>query len=229
MFGLSNMNTPKLGILMLDTTFYRPKGDIGNPETFRFPVEYKIVEKATIERVLKLGDTALIKPFIQSAKQLQDRGVKAITTSCGFLSLFQQEIQSQLHVPFYSSSLIQIPLVYMLTRGKVGVLTARKASLTKKHLEGVKAHHAPVAFQGMDDMPAFTKAIVSETDPLDMEKVSLEMQCAVMKLIDNHPNVRAIVLECTNMPPYRTVLKEVTDLPVFDIVTLSKYVMGALG
>lgn len=223
------MNTPKLGILMLDTTFYRPKGDIGNPETFPFPVEYKIVEKATIERILKLEDTALIKPFVQSAKQLQDKGVRVITTSCGFLSLFQQEIQSQLQVPFYSSSLMQIPLAHMLTSGKVGVLTARKASLTKKHLEGVTAHHTPVALEGMDDMPAFTKAIVDETDDLDMEKVSLEMQCAVMRLIDNHPDVRSIVLECTNMPPYRKALKEVTELPVFDIVTLSRYVVGALG
>ncbi|MBT2217542.1 aspartate/glutamate racemase family protein [Virgibacillus dakarensis] len=222
------MHTPTLGILMLDTNFHRPKGDIGNPETFPFSVEFKIVKKATIERVVKMEDSALIEPFVQSARHLQDKGVKVITTSCGFLSLFQQEIQSKLHVPFYSSSLMQIPLVYMLTGGKVGVLTARKSSLTKKHLEGVNAHHTPVVIQGMDHMPAFTEAIVNETDTLDMEKVSVEMRQAVTRLIDNHPDVRSIILECTNMPPYRSALREVTDLPIFDILTLSRYVVGSI-
>lgn len=96
---------------MLDTTFYRPKGDIGNPETYSFPVEYQMVEKATMQRVVTMGDTTLIEPFIRAAKTLQYKGVKAITTSCGFLALFQNEIQSELTIPFFSSSLIQISMV----------------------------------------------------------------------------------------------------------------------
>lgn len=222
------MNMKKLGILMLDTSFYRPKGDIGNPETFPYPVAYQMVEKATVKRAVKMSDSILIGSFIQSAMHLQNKGVKAITTSCGFLALFQQEIQSQLHAPFYSSSLMQIPLVHMLSGGKVGVLTARRKSLTVNHLQSVMAHQTPVAIEGMDDMPAFTTAIVDETHALDMKKVSVEMKQAVTRLLDNHPDVKAIVLECTNMPPYKRFIKEVTDLPVFDIVTLSNYVVGAL-
>ncbi|MBP1950959.1 aspartate/glutamate racemase family protein [Virgibacillus litoralis] len=222
------MKTAKLGILMLDTDFYRPKGDIGNPDTFPFPVEYRVVEKATIDRVVKKGDAALIEPFIESARYLEETGVKAITTSCGFLSIFQQEIQNQLKVPFFASSLIQIPMLHTVTGGRIGILTARKASLDKQHLEGARAADIPIAIEGMDDRAAFTAAIVDETHALDMEKVSLEMKEAVRMLISNYPDITAIVLECTNMPPYKRAIREVTDLPVFDITTLINYVVKEL-
>lgn len=39
-----NKNKPLIGILMLDTVFKRIPGDIGNPNTFNFPVQYKIVK-----------------------------------------------------------------------------------------------------------------------------------------------------------------------------------------
>ncbi|MEC5425224.1 aspartate/glutamate racemase family protein [Virgibacillus sp. C22-A2] len=218
------MSQSKLGILMLDTIFHRPIGDIGNPETFTFPVEFEVVEKATIERVMKKSDSSLIEPFIQAAKRLERNGVKAITTSCGFLALFQQDIQRQLKIPFFSSSLMQIPMVHHLTGGTVGVLTARKESLTHKHLQGVNAQHTPIVMAGMDHMPAFTKAIVDETHALDMEAVSLEMKQVTFSLLEDRPDIRAIVLECTNMPPYRDALREATHLPVFDITTLANYV-----
>lgn len=222
------MNQPQLGILMLDTSFYRPKGDIGNPETYSFPVAYQLVEKATIQRVVKTGDPTLIEPFIKAAKILQQKGVKAITTSCGFLSIFQEEIQSQLRIPFYSSSLMQIPMVSALTGGIVGVITARKSSLTEEHFQGVNAHQTPIVVEGMGGMPAFSQAIIDETKPLDMDAVALEMKQVTLGLIKSNPNISAIVLECTNMPPYRNDLKKVTDLPIFDINSLTNYVVGSL-
>ena len=87
------------------------------------------------------------------------------------LLFFQKEIQRELVVPFYSSSLLQIPMVSTLTGGTVGVLTARKSSLTGLHLRGVDADRAPVVIEGMDDMPSFTQAIIDETMPLDIDAV----------------------------------------------------------
>lgn len=213
---------------MLDTIFKRPQGDIGNAETFSFPVLYEVVEQATTERVVKLGDQTLIQPFIQAAKRLENKGAKAITTSCGFLALFQKEIQNELIVPFFSSSLMQIPFVHLITGGKVGVLTARKSSLTKEHFQGVNADLSTVVIEGMDDMPAFRGAIIEETEPLNMSVVAEEMKQATSELIKNNPEIRSIVLECTNMPPYKNALREVTDLPIFDITTLTNYVFESL-
>lgn len=215
---------PVVGILMLDTQFYRPVGDIGNPRSFSFPVIYHIVKQATVERVVKQGDPSLIQPFIKAGKELEAKGVRVITTSCGFLALFQKDIQKHLSVPFISSSLLQIPLVHHMSGGVVGVLTAKKSSLTKRHFEGVGADHVPLVTYGMDDKPAFTNAIIEETEALQMDLVEQEMKEAVREMLDAYPNIRSIVLECTNMPPYREALKEVTNLPIFDILTLVNYV-----
>jgi Asp/Glu/hydantoin racemase len=46
--------------------------------------------------------------------------------------------------------------------------------------------------------------------------------------VERHPEVGAIVLECTNMPPYAAPIREATGLPVFDITTLIRLVHAAL-
>ena len=35
-----------------------------------------------------------------------------------------------------------------------------------------------------------------------------------------HPEVGAIVLECTNMPPYAAALREALGMPVYDIYSM---------
>jgi Asp/Glu/hydantoin racemase len=47
-------------------------------------------------------------------------------------------------------------------------------------------------------------------------------------MLDAHPEIGAIVLECTNMPPYRADIQTATGLPVFDITTLVRMVHEAV-
>ena len=51
---------------------------------------------------------------------------------------------------------------------------------------------------------------------------------AAQRLAKSHPEVGALVLECTNMPPYARAVQEVLKIPVFDVVTLIRYVHGSL-
>lgn len=215
---------------MLETIFPRMKGDIGNPNTFPFPVRYKIVKGATIERAVKTGDPSLIAPFVEVAKELERDGIKAITTSCGFLALFQKEIKRELNIPFYSSSLMQIPFVHTLVdqKGTIGVITAKKSSLTRRHLEGAGVQDTPVAITGMDDMPEFTRVIIENSKDMDTHKIEKELVTKAQFLVDHHRDIQAVVLECTNMPPYRESIKRAVRLPVFDIITLTEYVYAAL-
>ncbi|MEW9502654.1 aspartate/glutamate racemase family protein [Jeotgalibacillus marinus] len=220
----------KIGILMLDTVFPRIHGDMGNASTFPFPVKYKVVNDASVVRVVKEGDVTLIEPFIKAAKELEEQGVQAITTCCGFLALFQKQIQTEVNVPFYSSSLMQIPFVYNLIgqKGKIGVLTARKETLTFKHFEGAGVKDIPLAIEGMDDMSEFNRSIIEGNEVMDVKQVEQEVLQQAKALIENHHDIRAIVLECTNLTPYIEDIKRVTQLPVFDILTLTKYVHNAL-
>jgi aspartate/glutamate racemase len=197
---------------------------IYNKHTFSFSVVYKKVEGASISKVVKERDTGLIEPFVQAAKELEEEGIRAITTSCGFLALFQKEIQQQLTVPFYSSSLLQIPMASITAGEPIGIVTASESSLTTAHLSGVNAHHQHVIIKGMDNMPKFSGAIVQEKIELNEAAVKEEMKQITSELISSHPGLKAIILECTNMPPYRDAIREVTNLPIFDITTLVNYV-----
>ena len=63
-----------LGVLMLDTRFPRPPGDIGNPETFQrrgIPVRFRVVAGASPRRIVKEADPALLQPFVDAALQLE--------------------------------------------------------------------------------------------------------------------------------------------------------------
>ena len=81
-----------MGILTLDTVFPRVPGDVGNATTFDFPVRFAVVRGASPRRVVHEQDPALLKPFIDAAQELEAAGCRAITTTCGFLALFQQEM-----------------------------------------------------------------------------------------------------------------------------------------
>ncbi len=88
-------NKPLIGILMLETKFPRIKGDIGNPDTFSFPVLYQTVNGASPQKVVIDAGAGLIENFIDAGKKLVVRGAKAITTSCGFLALFHRQLSTR--------------------------------------------------------------------------------------------------------------------------------------
>src|SRR5437660_6609276 len=125
-----------LGILMLEAKFPRIPGDMGNAETWPFPVLYKVVEGASPERVVRDRAHGLLDAFRDGARELVALGADGITTNCGFLSLFQDEIARHVGVPVATSSLMQAPLIErVLPTGRlVGILTIRASALTSEPL-----------------------------------------------------------------------------------------------
>ena len=216
------MTRPFLGILMLDTHFPRIKGDIGNPASFDFPVRYKIVKGASAEKIVLKADPEFIRPMIAAGQELIREGASMITTSCGFLAIFQEALSKALTVPVLASSLLHIPGVYAaLPPGRtVGILTARAASLTPRHLEGAGVGDIPLRIGGMDHAPEFSRVFIGDAPTLTPELCRAEMAEAARTLVRTHPDIGSIVLECTNMPPYTDAVREATGLPVHDILTL---------
>ncbi len=219
-----------IGIIMLDTVFPRIPGDVGNASTFPFPVRYKIVKGASSQRVVKEADPTLLQPFIDAARELEREGVKAITTSCGFLAIFQKQMADAVRIPVFSSSLLQVHLAQTLISSsqKVGILTARAQTLTPRHLAGVGIENIPVVIEGMDDAAAFSSTFVEGNPLCDVDKCRQEMVEAAQRLKTNHPEVGILVLECTNMPPFAKTVQEVVQIPVFDVVTLIHYVHSSI-
>ncbi|MBS3918975.1 MAG: aspartate/glutamate racemase family protein [Deltaproteobacteria bacterium] len=219
-----------IGIILLDTRFPRLLGDIGNPKTFPFPVLYEKVDGALPSRVVRERDASLLIPFIEAAKTLERRGAMAITTSCGFLAVWQKEMASAVEVPLFTSSLIQIPWAYGLMgrRGRIGVLTADKNSLTIDHLKGVGAEEIPSVIRGMKPDSEFHRIYVRNIPDLNYQKIEKEVIAEASALVEDHPDISAVVLECTNMAVFRKALRESTKIPVFDILTLIHYIHSSL-
>ncbi|MGZ5235833.1 MAG: aspartate/glutamate racemase family protein [Caldimonas sp.] len=215
------MATPTLGVVMLDTRFPRLRGDIGCAATFAFPVRYRVVKGALPHRVVVERDRSLLPPFIAAARALEAEGCSAIATSCGFLALFQAEMQAALGVPMWTSSLLLVDeLDAALPAGRrAGVVTADAASLTAAHLAAAGAR-IDTPIEGLAPGSAFRRTLLDNRRLLDAAEAEAATVAAAARLVARHPQVAAIVLECTNMPPYADAVRAATRLPVHDITTL---------
>ena len=221
-----------VGILVLDTRFPRIPGDIGNAATFDFPVLYHRVPGASSDRVVRQGRRELLPSFIEGARAHEREGARAITTSCGFLAMFQGEVAAAVSVPVFTSSLMLVPLVHrMLPPGKaVGIVTVDASSLRPEHYAGagISPDMATVV-AGLETEKEFTRVLLDDEIELDVEMARQEHVTVARRLVEAHPEIGAIVLECTNMPPYRADVQAATGLPVFDITTLVRMVHDAVG
>lgn len=213
-----------LGVLMLDTRFPRLPGDVGNAITWAFPVLYRIVEGADTTRIMRPEpDPDLLDPFIEAARTLESNGVLAITTSCGFLAVFQRELAASVSVPMLTSALLQVPLAAQLIGSdrRVGILTERP-DLTDRHFGGAgwTTGEVPVIVKALPygaEFPAVYIDGKTETDPSILER---ELVTSATELVEEHPEVGAIVLECTNFVPFSQTIRRATRRPIFDLYTL---------
>jgi hypothetical protein len=211
-----------LGILMLEARFPRIRGDMGNAETWPFPVLYRVVRGASPEKVVLQGARGLLPDFIAAAQELVGFGAEAITTNCGFLCLFQKELAAAVGVPVATSSLMQVPWVQaMLPPGKrVGVVTVSGSTLTPAHLESVGVP-LDTPFIGTENGREFFRVLIkAEKDDMDIALAERDVVDAGKDLVARHPDIGAIVLECTNMPPYAAALQAEVGLPVYDIYSM---------
>ncbi|MCM8749946.1 aspartate/glutamate racemase family protein [Thermomicrobiaceae bacterium CFH 74404] len=217
---------------MLDTRFPRIPGDIGNASTWPFPVAYRVVSGATPDLVVRhLSETDLVQKFIDAARDLEGQGVELITTGCGFLILYQEQLQESVGVPVLTSSLLQIPLVAtLLPRGRsIGVLTVERRSLTPQHLAAARVpQDTPITVVGLEEAGGhFTSVLLDNLEELDVERATREHEDAARLLLERDPCVGAIVLECTNMPPYAHRIRALTGLPVFDVTTMIRWAVAS--
>jgi Asp/Glu/hydantoin racemase len=215
---------------MLEARFPRIPGDMGNATTWPFPVLYRVVRGASPEKVVLQGARGLLPEFIEAAKDLVRLGAEAITTNCGFLSLFQNELAGAVNVPVATSSLMQVRWVQAtLPPGKqVGVITVSGSTLTPAHLESAGVPlDTPVV--GTENGREFFRVLIkAEKDDMDIALAQQDIVDAGKALLSRHPDVGAIVLECTNMPPYSAALQAEFGLPVYDIYSMISWFHAGL-
>lgn len=220
-----------IGILMLDARFPRIIGDMGNARTWPFPVHYRVVNGASPDQVVLHRAAGLAESFKEAAKELVDIGVDGITTNCGFLSLFQEEMSDYCEVPVATSSLMQFGMINSLltSRKHVGIITVSANTLSPEHLAAAGIPDE-VAIVGTDDTGTeLSRVILNDEQELDVAAAEKDMLLAANALLEKDPEIGAILLECTNMCPYSAAVQRATGLPVFDIYSFICWFQSSLS
>lgn len=216
------------GLLQLETM----PGNSTNLKSYPFPVRLVCVEGANVETVITHPSQELLKNMIRISKKLiNEDGIKAISTSCGFNAIFQKQLAEALDVPVFTSALLQVPFVSNMI-GKdniVGVITANKSALTKEHFHACGiTDDINVEVMGLENEKQWSKIFDNPDERFDIDAVTEEIIGVAKKGITKYPKIGAIVLECTDLPPYAAKIREAVNLPVFDFNSMMVHVAIAL-
>lgn len=231
---MPTITTPFLGILMLDTAFPRILGDAGNPYSYDLPARTRVIKNAGSLNIVKNGrpEESLVQQFCQAAQALEAEGAIALVSTCGFLISVQQDIASAVSIPVILSSLSLYPLLSNLFgKRPIGIMTASQSSLGDQILKAAGINAEDVRIVGFEDVPAFADAILrdksEQLNSLDEQAIEQAAISKAKALISETPEIKAILLECGNLPPYANAIRNATGLPVFSILDAAKLVSSA--
>ena len=216
------------GLLQLE----RMAGNSTNRDSYPFPVRLAEVKGANAETVIIHPSREILERMIALVKELEQEGIRAVTTSCGFNAVFQKELADASNIPVFTSALLQVPFAQAIIgrNRSVGIITANKEALTWDHLHACNiTEDMNVYIQGLENCREWSKIFENPEEPFDMEAVSKEIMGAVAEGIAAHPDTGLILLECTDLPPYARRIREEFGVPVLDINSLVGYVAISLG
>lgn len=227
-----------IGILMFDGRRYpMVPGDVGNASTFEFSVRMKIV-KGLFNCPPPPEDwpegrlPEEVDRMLSAACELRDEGVRAIVTCCGIFSVFQDVLAREIGLPVFTSPLLLIPLLRRMIGPdrKIGVLTASKTELTEGYFRAAGVDSLDgIVISGLEESGEFCAThmggarIEMDVDLLRREVVAIARNCALA-----HPDLGALVLECTTLPTFAADIQAEIGLPVFDYVRFIEFIQHSV-
>jgi len=224
-----------VGIIQLPANIPMMPGDVGNPTTFDFPVLYEVIPDIDPFWVLsEKPHPEVLKRAIIAAHRLEMQGCRAIIGNCGFFANYQPEIAEAITVPFYSGSLMQLPMILPAigSNKKVGVLTANAKLLIPspalKNSGVSETDKKRIVIYGNEDGKEMNNVTGEKGvfSPTGLEKELLDL---TEKMLAEHDDIGAILLECTEFPPYAHAIADLSRLPVYDFTTMTEFMhLGAL-
>ncbi|MBQ9042160.1 MAG: hypothetical protein IJ111_05025 [Eggerthellaceae bacterium] len=216
-----------IGIIAIRLDYPKLPGNVVNASTFDFPVLYEEVV-FEIERLFE-GDPALEDVVVEAARKLEAAGARAIVGACGFFAHFQGAVADAVSVPVFLSSLVQVPLIEvgLKREQKILVFAADGDSITPDLLASVGARPDRLIVQNLGDRPAFAPIRWGKT-AIDNGALIDDLVALARMRIEEHPDIGAILLECSDLPPYAADIHDATGLPVFDFITLIEWAQHAV-
>lgn len=215
------------GLMQLETLV----GNSTNPASYDYPVHLVSVRGANVHTILENPDPAVLRTMIVDARAMAAQGIKAITTSCGFNAIFQQELAQAVSVPVFTSSLLQVPFAQLIhgPESEICVLTANAGALRPEHLSlaGITRTKG-LHILGLEQCEEWSRMFAEPDAEIDLAAIEQEVLGTTRRALKAHPGIRAFVLECTDLPPYAAMIRRHSGLPVFDFISMINYLHSSL-
>jgi Asp/Glu/hydantoin racemase len=223
-----------IGLVQMHVNLPMIPGNMGNATTFDFPMLYRRMESDNAMDVMANPPAKnFADGIIEAAKWLELQGVKAIMGNCGFFGSYQNIIREQINVPFFSSSLMMLPMmVQSMPRGKkVGVITANGPKLLEvQAIENCglskEDKEKSIVVMGLEEYPEFATGIMANTGKYNPQKVEREIVSVAERMLVNHKDIGAILLECTELSPHAVAVSNAVRMPVWDYTTLTEWIQS---
>jgi len=230
---------PAIGIMRIDYTYPPAMGDAAHPNSYYYRTPHATVKGLTFEAAQKGEPLTQAQAAAMDAavKELEAQpGLMGIAGDCGFLVNYQAHaVKLAQRVPLFISSVLQCSLLTNIFGGdaQVLVLTANGPELQRVmpkllSLVNVAAEdQSRFVVAGCESLPGFEAVALAQK--VDVEKVQPHCVQLVKSKMAEHPNMRAVLLECTELPPYADAIREATGLVVMDVITLVDFFHGAVS
>lgn len=210
-----------IGIIGVHTDFPLLPGNVVNARTFSFPVYIRVLDGVSGSDILSFNDD-FVDPIVSAGQELVELGVRAVVGACGSFANYQSAVAAALPVPTYMSVMLQTPLILLGLRPdqSIGVLTFRASALTPH---------------------VFTECGISDSDRLHLYDTADMEQSALLRngdarfdnkqfgkdlaklaevILCDRPDTGALILQCSELPPYAAEIQRATKLPVYDMNSL---------
>lgn len=208
---------PCLTVLQLDTAFPRIAGDVAARETYVKPISVVPVDCARVADIVSATpDETQIVGFEKSVQKITT-GIGV--TSCGFLGYWQEHLSSLCPRPFLSSSLIGLGQWQELyAPHEMAIVTFDAESLRAPYYDALLAGFEGMII-GLDSDMHLWQVIAEDLPELDPRRACDEILDLLTPYLRGG-GIKALVLECTNLPPYKSAIIDQFDVAVYDILTL---------
>ncbi len=216
-----------IGVIQLSANIPMIPGNMGNASTFKFPLMYEPMEVTGDMVVSTKPHPEVLKRSVEAGRKLEAQGVRAIVGNCGFFANYQPQVAAELDVPFFSSSLLQIPLMLTSLKPdeKVGVITADGPKLTQAPaLENCGVtDRSRIVIAGAEHTSEM-KNILGTKGYYNPRKFELQLVEIAKTMVAKNPQIKEILLECTELPPHARAIQKAVGMPVWGFPTMVDWV-----
>jgi hypothetical protein len=206
----------RVSVLQLDTRFCRVPGDVGCAESYLHDPEIIRIPCASVANIVTDQPGQIdLDPFLNAIERATG---DVVVTSCGFLSPFQDQLQSITPKPIIASVLNRLSdLDVIKGADRSSVLTFDATRLVEAHFPnpyrandfrvvGLRPNN-PLRQRIEEDVPdCFDASDV-------VNAVVADFALAVM------PTTETVILECTNLPPYKPQMRHDSNVRIIDILS----------